>query len=74
MDLEREILSGKYKIYSNHTFGNQKNDSSMMWSALGNVLGTIAAAAAKSLQSCLTLCDFIYASSILGILQARILE
>ena len=33
-----------------------------------------AAAAAKSLQSCLTLCDPIDGSPIPGILQARILE
>ena len=39
---------------------------------------TVAAAAAKLLQSCLTLCDSIYSSSpgstVLGILQARTLE
>ena len=53
------------------------NDSSMLCSALSNVLGT-AAAAAKSLQSCSTLCDPIDGSppgsSIPGILQARTLE
>ena len=38
-------------------------------------LGHAAAAAAKSLQSCLTLCDPIdTGSSVHGILQARILE
>ena len=51
------------------------NDSSMLCSALSNVLGT---AAAKSLQSCPTLCDPIDGSppgsSIPGILQARTLE
>ena len=73
MDLKREILSGKYKIYSTQAFGNQTNDSSILWSALSNVLGTTAAAA-KSLQSCPTLCNSIYGSSIPGILQARILE
>ena len=77
MDPKREILSGKYKIYSTHTFGNQMNDSSMLCSALSNVSGT-AAAAAKLLQSRPTLCDLIDGSppgsSIPRILQARTLE
>ena len=45
---------------------------------VGSSLPAAAAAAAKSLQSCLTLCDPIdgspLGSSVLGILQARILE
>ena len=77
MDPKREILSGKYKIYSTHTFGNQMNDSSMLCSALSNVSGT-AAAAAKLLQSRPTLCDLIdgspLGSPVPGILQAKTLE
>ena len=34
----------------------------------------MAAAAAKSLQSCLTLCDSIDGSSVHGVFQARVLQ
>ena len=49
-----------------------------VYGVMGTAKGLVAAAAAKSLQSCLTLCDPIDGSSpgppVSGILQARTLE
>ena len=69
---------GKVSFYSSPKKGNAKECSNYRTIALISHAATAAAAAAKSLQSCPTLCDPIDGSlpgsPVPGILQARTLE